>query len=85
MMEFSLGQDTLRGKYFEKRCDQVLEDTSKTGIYKPRSGKFNASAKYFNAEHQELVKEGLKKWMIFFGYAQLPGEAEETYAVFNYD
>ena len=83
--EFSLGKESLKGKYLEKRIDNLLEDTSKTGIYKPRSGKFNASAKYFNAEHQELVKQGVKKWALFFGYGQLPGEEEDEYTVFKYD
>ena len=67
-MEFSLCQENLKGKYMEKRLDDVLEATHNTGIYKPRSGKFNASAKYFNAEHQQLVKDGLRKWINFFGY-----------------
>jgi len=50
--EFLLAIDSVKGKYIEKRIEETLDaDTQKSGIYKPRSGKFNASAKFFDAAH----------------------------------
>lgn len=55
-LEFLLSIDSVKGRYIEKRINDAIKPSESSGIYKPRSGKFNASAKFFNAEHQELMK-----------------------------
>lgn len=72
-VEYLLALDSVRGRYIEKRLDECIGDLSNAGIYKPRSAVINGSMKYFSKEYQELVKEGCRKHINYFGYSEFPG------------
>ena len=67
--QFMLGLESIEGTFIEKRIkDQISQNDENSGIYKPRSGKFNASLHWFTKEQIDFVNRELRDYLIFFGY-----------------
>ncbi len=67
VVEFMVGKGEIEGTVVGKRVREVCMQ-SKPEVYKPRSGKVNASRQYYSKEQIERIKGVAKKYLRRFGY-----------------
>ena len=87
-MRFMLGTKDLSGTNAERRIEEVLAmDQSATLTYslKESTKKNNANVHRYTPAQLAWIRENLKEFIHFFGYAKVPQDAANNTGFFEYD